>query len=293
MKTSLFILILLFVSNFSYAEEEQIEDQVKKKELTLIQQENIWKQQSNSIILPRKLAHNDKLAQFIYRKDAIYKYIGIFEQYAFIRFGKGESVSGGIYINNPKDWYIKDKGNSLLLFPISKSDKATNMLVLTNKRSYQFILESKKGNYLHNPDLVFETQFIYPENKLSNIKVIADKFDSVDRIDFSDLSKYNFQYSYTGPRKIAPVKIFDDQKWTYFEFNDKNSGVPAIFYVDSKGYEGLVNFRTIGDYIVVERLSETFTLRHGTDTICVFNDRLIKQKAAQAPVQNAKKASKR
>tara|TARA_A100001015_G_C14639158_1_gene574736 strand:- start:299 stop:508 length:210 start_codon:yes stop_codon:yes gene_type:complete len=49
---------------------------------------------------------------------------------------------------------------------------------------------------------------------------------------------------------------------------------PAIFYVDSDGYEGIVNFRVKNNYIIVERVSAVFTLRHGVDTLCVFNENL-------------------
>ena len=83
---------------------------------------------------------------------------------------------------------------------------------------------------------------------------------------------YNFNYSFTGPDNIAPIKVFDDGEFTFFEFSVDNNNIPAIFYVDNDGYEGLVNYRAEGNYIIVERLSSVFTLRNGTDTICVFNE---------------------
>ena len=49
--------------------------------------------------------------------------------------------------------------------------------------------------------------------------------------------------------------------------------VPAFFMVDSRGEESLVNYRTVGDYIVIERVANRFTLRHGADIVCVFNER--------------------
>ena len=58
----------------------------------------------------------------------------------------------------------------------------------------------------------------------------------------------------------------------------ENSRLPAIFEVDTDGYEGLVNFRSVGDYIVVESISPLFTLRNGTNTVCVYNDSLYKPK---------------
>ena len=69
----------------------------------------------------------------------------------------------------------------------------------------------------------------------------------------------------------------------------KNTEIAAIFYVDSDGYEGLVNYRVKGDYVIVERVTERFTLRHGSDTICVFNNNLIKEEEEE---KNSRKRRK-
>ena len=34
--------------------------------------------------------------------------------------------------------------------------------------------------------------------------------------------KYNFNYTISGDDSIAPIKVFDDGVFTYFEFKDKN-----------------------------------------------------------------------
>jgi len=89
-----------------------------------------------------------------------------------------------------------------------------------------------------------------------------------------DLSAFNFKYQYTGEPSIAPVKVFDNGEFTYFQFAKKNAEYPAIFSVDASGFESLVNFRATGDYIVVEKVSPQFTLRNGTDIVCVYNTSL-------------------
>lgn len=42
--------------------------------------------------------------------------------------------------------------------------------------------------------------------------------------------------------------------------------------VDSAGYESLVNFRTVDNYLIIERVSSVFTLRNGSSTVCLFNE---------------------
>ena len=47
-----------------------------------------------------------------------------------------------------------------------------------------------------------------------------------------------------------------------------------IYSVDSERNEALVNYRREGDYIVVDKVNFQWTLRNGTDSTCVFNQRL-------------------
>ena len=39
------------------------------------------------------------------------------------------------------------------------------------------------------------------------------------------------------------------------------------------GREALVNYRVEKGYIVIERVTSRYTLRHGNDVICVFNEK--------------------
>ena len=227
-----------------------------------------------AVIYPEPLAHNDKIATFVYKPDYIYKYMGTYEYQSHIKLEQGEKAST-IAMGNSSGWEIVHNGNRIFLRPLNKYAK-TNMTLITNKRMYQFLLDAKNVDSMDDPAVFFETRFVYPDDISSGFKVLNIQTDT--ETDFSDPSKYNFNYSYNGPEKIAPVKIFDDGQFTYFEFPERNAEIPAIFYVDSDGYEGLVNYRVQGNYIVVERLSDVFTLRHGTDTICVFNDLTAKEK---------------
>jgi type IV secretion system protein VirB9 len=84
--------------------------------------------------------------------------------------------------------------------------------------------------------------------------------------------KYNQRYKISGTQRISPIRIFDDGEFTYFQFKDINADIPAFFRVDSEGKEAIVNYRTVGDYVVVERVTSQFTLRDGRDIVCVFNE---------------------
>lgn len=222
------------------------------------------------IITPRPLAYNPKIKVFSYKKDVIYKYVGTYEFQSHIKFQQGETIET-MSMGDTSGWEMIPSGNRLFLRPLS-SRANTNMTLITNKRIYQFLLEAKTVESFKDKHAIFEVRFLYDDDIGGGFTVINQ--DSNDTVDLSEPNKYNFNYTFSGPDKIAPIKVFDDGEFTYFEFREKNTEVPAIFNVDSDGYEGIVNYRSRGKYIIVERLSEIFTLRHGTDTVCVFNDRL-------------------
>ena len=90
--------------------------------------------------------------------------------------------------------------------------------------------------------------------------------------DLSEPEKYNFNYTISGSEIVEPLRVFDDGEFTFFQFRDVNADVPAFFLVDSRGEEELINYRVSGEYIVIERVSSVFTLRHGKDVVCVFNE---------------------
>ncbi|PIW69780.1 MAG: hypothetical protein COW08_05320, partial [Ignavibacteriales bacterium CG12_big_fil_rev_8_21_14_0_65_30_8] len=83
---------------------------------------------------------------------------------------------------------------------------------------------------------------------------------------------YNFNYTISGSTTISPDRIFDDGKFTYFEYGSKSAVIPAFFLVDFEGNESLVNYRIEGKYVVIERVGTRFALRHGQDIVCTFNE---------------------
>ena len=131
-------------------------------------------------------------------------------------------------------------------------------------------------------------KFAYPDEKDKNL-VEFPKTGVTDEPDMRNLSIYNFNYQYTGEPAIAPIKVFDNGEFTYFQFSKRNAEIPAIFTVDASGYESLINFRSAGEYIIVERVSPQYTLRSGTDIVCVYNSNLYingKSKSSSAPMSS-------
>lgn len=216
---------------------------------------------------PIQLDH--RIHVITYQPDEVYKFTGHYRYQSSIEFGQGEEIRT-ISMGDSTAWMLNPTGNLLFLKPV-ENDATTNMTIITNMRTYLFELHAKETDDISDKNLVFTMRFIYPDS--DSVETVQHVTDSVPTPDLEDdRNKYNFNYTIAGSDEVAPIRIFDDGEFTYFQFRDKNADVPAFFLVDKKGNEAIINYRTRGDYIVVERVAGRFTLRHGLEVTCVFNE---------------------
>jgi type IV secretion system protein VirB9 len=226
-------------------------------------------QSAYSAQLPRYLGSEKKFRSFVYNPNDVYRYIGHYTYQGFIEFDVDETIST-ISMGDPTLWLFESLANRLFLKPVGEDYSETNMTIITNKKVYHFELLAREAKGLTDPDLIFVVKFVYPDEKNKNL-VQFPRTAASDEPDLRDLAAYKFNYQYTGEASIAPIRVFDNGEFTYFQFSKRNAEIPAIFTVDAEGFESLVNFRAAGDYIIVERVASQFTLRNGSDIVCVYN----------------------
>lgn len=234
--------------------------------------------------MPRFLGTEKKFRSFLYNPNEVYRYIGHYTYQGFIEFEQGETI-GTISMGNPSLWLFESLGNRLFLKPVGEDGSETNMTVITSKKVYHFELMAREAKGIADKNLIFVVKFVYPDEKEKNIVEFA-KTNLSDEPDLRDLSKYNFNYQYTGEKSIAPSKVFDNGQFTYFQFSNKNSEIPAIFNVDADGFESLVNYRVSADYVIVERVGAQFTLRNGSEIVCVYNINLYSSGREKSSLKN-------
>lgn len=217
---------------------------------------------------PRATSMDSRIRVMTYNPHDVFKYIGYYGYQGNIELEKDETVET-ISMGETVSWQIVPSGNRIFLKPIEQ-DATTNMTLITNKRVYFFELHAKEAKDINDPGLVFAVKFLYPGSTSGSM----DLAHHVDPIipDLSIKEKYNFKYTISGSEIAAPIKIFDDGKFTFFQFKGKSAPVPAFFSVDSKGNESIVNYQVAGDYIVLEMVAPQFTLRYGGEITCVFNE---------------------
>jgi len=179
-----------------------------------------------------------------------------------IVFAPNETVQN-VSIGDSLAWQAIPVNNNLFIKPVASSN--TNMTVLTSSNSYNFQLDSTGTGIAPT----YKLQFIYPAGGYdANGKSMA--------VGTCDPKNINYRYSFTGDKALAPTSAYDCGQFTYFKFPKEGmSHQPAIFIVDDKRQETLVNYHMDGDYTVVNSVAKQFTLRNGSQITSVYNDYAI------------------
>ncbi|MCE2926615.1 MAG: P-type conjugative transfer protein VirB9 [Rickettsiales bacterium] len=219
---------------------------------------------------PIKIDH--RVRTVMYQPDEVYKFTGHYRYQSSIEFEEGETIQT-ISMGDSTAWMLNPTGNRLFLKPIEQ-DATTNMTLITNRRTYLLELHARETDDIQDKDMVFIMRFIYPDSEQA--KGLSQHIDPVPSPDLEEnAEKYNFNYTIAGTEQYAPIRIFDDGEFTFFQFKNKNADIPAFYWVDDQGNEAMINYRTRGDYIVVERVSKRMTLRYGNNVVCVFNETML------------------
>lgn len=229
--------------------------------------ESLSGQGAYALINPVPIATDARIKTVMYSPNEVIRYSGYYRYESNITFGDDEQIAT-ISLGDSVAWQVNPVGNRLFLKPIEQ-DATTNMTVITNKHTYFFELHAGEIKDVSDKNLIFELRIIYPNDDPMPASSMSDQIPDLEH---GDLNRYNFRYTISGSDDIAPIRIFDDGEFTYFQFNKINAEVPAFFKVDKDGNESVINYRTRGPYIVVERVAAKFTLRHGKSVVCVFNE---------------------
>lgn len=216
---------------------------------------------------PRPISTDRRIRTVRYSPNEVYQFIGHYGYQSSIEFAEDEKIQT-VSIGDSVAWMVNPAENRLFLKPIEQN-ATTNLTVISDKRTYFFELHAEETNNIRDDEMIFTVRFVYPQNDTAALDFA--QFEAMPDIEAYP-ERYNFNYSVRGAEAIEPIRIFDDGNFTYMEFKDQNAEIPAVFHVDSAGNEELINFRKRGNYIVVERVSPVFTLRRGSDLMCIYNE---------------------
>lgn len=180
-----------------------------------------------------------------------------------------ETISAG----DTASWSIvPKKGSGILFVKPLRENAETNVNIVTNQRVYALLL---KGSAAADLRAAFQVRFKYPDEDV-NARLLAAAQESAKDPLLKDLdpSRLNYDYVFKGDNSLKPRVAFDDGTQMYLEFPDE---IPAIFVVEGKRQESLVNLRTQGKYVIVDKIAAQFTLRAGDKWLCLYNRQANRQ----------------
>ncbi len=237
-------------------------------------------------LLARPGRLDPRIRSLPYSAEQVFQVTGTYGLVTTILFGADEEITQ-VVAGDTVSWQILTSVDrrSLTLKPMEK-DAATNLSVVTTKRTYSFDLRVNDSKAMQNQ--TFKLKFTYPED--AGLKGTAELWkqaqDAQRNPNIKNIrrDKVNYDYGFKGNDAAKPLWVFDDGLKTFMKFT---SDIPAIFIVDAKRRESLVNYRREADYVVIDKVSRQWSLRYGTEEeTCLFNLRIVPADIP-APIEGA------
>lgn len=213
--------------------------------------------------IPVTQGYDARVQVFNYEPSDVYVINSRVGYSTLIQFEEGEVISeeGGLGMGDAKAWSLAVTGSNIFFKPISDLPD-TNMLIVTNKRTYAFQLTTGGSA----PTYI--ARFNYPEEKAVTQQKNNNPFslkrvstDSQGREILID-AKINTNYSYRGSKALQPTNAWDDGRFTYFQFAHA-SDLPAVYRVLEDNSEALVNTHIENDVMVIQEVGVAYRLRFG------------------------------
>lgn len=194
-----------------------------------------------------------------------------------VQFAQGETYMDSS-LGDSAAWKLARSGNNFFVKPVA-TNANTNLTVLTNKRTYQFILvvnrrSIKDARAYADPNLIYSLRFRYPEDEANQIAAAATRQAlgaNLAGAKSPENGIQNLNYWVAGSDEISPTAARDDGRFIYLTFSS-NRDMPAIYAVDPEGNEALINTNvTDGNTIVIQRMVPHLMLRKGKAVASVIN----------------------
>jgi type IV secretion system protein VirB9 len=190
---------------------------------------------------------------------------------------------------DPQGWEFAHKENHYFVKPKAENSD-TNLVVVTDRRSYNFVLhfigsyatKGADGNVVKHSiatpwslkNATLQLAFNYPADDARQAAEARAAVSVQER--FQNRSgPLNFNYTASAQaqdRDIVPVNVWDDGRFTYFRFPE-NVDLPNVYTVAADGSEALVNRHMDGTRTVVaEKVAAKFRLRLGDAVVGIYNE---------------------
>jgi type IV secretion system protein VirB9 len=160
-----------------------------------------------------------------------------------LEFGSDEQIEN-VAVGDSGAWQVSANRAGGHIFLKQVQPVATNMTVVTSQRVYAFELVPLSGP---SPDMAYWIRFHYPSaagpQQSASAELIVEG-----------------RYRLSGESSLRPSRISDDGQHTYIEF-PREAAIPAIYAVDERGTESLVNGMMRDDLYVIDAVVQRLVFR--------------------------------
>ena len=215
-------------------------------------------------------AADPRLKSVHYESDKVVQVQGRLGYQSMIEFGQGESIEN-VAVGDSAAWQVtpNKRANLLFLKPLMAKAK-TNMTVITDQRTYLFDLSvTSSGNAA-----MYNLRFTYgpkpaarPQQRLAYPSLLASAPAAAPAV---AQPKLNYDWKRKGDKEILPAYFYDDGRALYLQWK-AGASMPALYERDDKGREALVNYRSQGQFVIVDQVPERLVMRLGKKEALLVN----------------------
>ena len=212
---------------------------------------------------PRRGGYFNAVQVFPYSPGALYQIYAAPGQITDIALEPGEQLvgSGSLSAGDTVRWVVADtesgSGDAHRVHIMVKPTRPaieTNLVVNTDRRTYLIELRSREKPYMPS------VAWFYPEERAGRgRKVPVAPF-------IPDQPQRRYRYTIEGDNPPwRPVNVYDDGRKVYVEFSPgiAQGEMPPLFVIGADGKTEIVNYRTFGNLLIVDRLFAAAELRLG------------------------------
>ncbi|HJP69971.1 MAG TPA: P-type conjugative transfer protein TrbG [Sphingomicrobium sp.] len=212
---------------------------------------------------PRKAGYFNAVQVFSYSPGALYQIYAAPGQITDIALEPGEQLigSGPVSAGDTVRWVVGDtesgSGDTRRVHIMVKPTRPaieTNLVINTDRRTYLIELRSREKPYMPS------VAWFYPEDRITRGRALPPTPFIPEQ------AQRRYRYTIEGDNPPwRPVNAYDDGRKVYIEFSPGigQGEMPPLLIIGPDGGTELVNYRSYGNVLIVDRLFAAAELRLG------------------------------
>lgn len=228
-----------------------------------------------------------RLKTWVYEKGKIYQLHTQPYRTTVIQLEPGEEILEEPFLSETQVWklsrgvgYVDGVPCHFFMLKPDYSGIISSLVILTNKRVYQLEIESFKDHYMPYASWTYPKSIINGESYIKYLTLKQRKEKLTEENKLTSLKPENLSFNYVMKKQLfktpvwLPTQVFDDGEKTYIILNEKSLHMtyPALFNEKDK----LINYRTVNNIIIVDRLLTKFTLKLGKEKVRIYKKKSSK-----------------